>query len=199
MKKMIASVLILAGMLGFAGCTFTRTSAMSGKRKPCKDYYISSIRFLSMENKLFLFLKEKLIQFLINNFYKPFIKVVDEVRANDGAENRIKPVESDEMCPKCGKVMLIRESRFGKFLACSGYPECKTTKPFDKPVCKCPKCGNDIYKRRSKKGKYFYGCSGYPNCDFVAFDEPTGELCSKCKSPLVKVKDVVKCSNRNCQ
>ena len=136
---------------------------------------------------------------VVDNFYKPFIKVVDEVRANDGAENRIKPVESDEMCPKCGKVMLIRESRFGKFLACSGYPECKTTKPFDKPVCKCPKCGNDIYKRRSKKGKYFYGCSGYPNCDFVAFDEPTGELCSKCKSPLVKVKDVVKCSNRNCQ
>jgi len=136
---------------------------------------------------------------VVDNFYQPFIKVVDEVRANDGAENRIKPVESDEKCPKCGRIMLIRESRFGKFLACSGYPECKTTKPFDKPVCKCPKCGNDIYKRRSKKGKTFYGCSGYPNCDFVAFDEPTGELCEKCKSPLVKIKDVVKCSNRNCQ
>ncbi len=136
---------------------------------------------------------------VVDNFYQPFIKVVDEVRANEGAENRIKPVESDEHCPNCGRVMLIRESRFGKFLACSGYPECKTTKPFDKPVCKCPKCGKDIYKRRSKKGKTFYGCSGYPNCDFVAFDEPTGELCPKCKSPLVKVKDVVKCSNRNCQ
>ncbi|MBQ7973489.1 MAG: topoisomerase DNA-binding C4 zinc finger domain-containing protein [Clostridia bacterium] len=108
-------------------------------------------------------------------------------------------MESDEKCPNCGRVMLIRESRYGKFLACSGYPECKTTKPYDKPICKCPKCGNDIYKRRSKKGKTFYGCSGYPNCDFVAFDEPTGELCEKCKSPLVKVKDVVKCSNRNCQ
>jgi len=136
---------------------------------------------------------------VVDNFYQPFIKVVNEVRANDGAENRIKPVESDETCPNCGRVMLIRESRFGKFLACSGYPECKTTKPYDKPICKCPKCGNDIYKRRSKKGKTFYGCSGYPNCDFVAFDEPTGELCEKCKSPLVKVKDVVKCSNRNCQ
>ena len=136
---------------------------------------------------------------VVDDFYQPFIKVVDEVRANNGAENRIKPVESDEKCPNCGRVMLIRESRFGKFLACSGYPECKTTKPFDKPICKCPKCGNDIYKRRSKKGKTFYGCSGYPNCDFVAFDEPTGELCSKCKSPLVKIKDVVKCSNRNCQ
>ncbi|MCM1404216.1 MAG: type I DNA topoisomerase [Prevotella sp.] len=135
---------------------------------------------------------------VVDDFYRPFIKVVDEVRANDGAENRIKPVESDEHCPNCGKVMLIRESRYGKFLACSGYPECKTTKPYAKPVCKCPKCGNDIYKRRSKKGKTFYGCSGYPNCDFVAFDEPTGELCPKCKSPLVKIKDVVKCSNRNC-
>ncbi len=136
---------------------------------------------------------------VVDNFYQPFIKVVNEVRANDGAENRIKPVESDEHCPNCGKVMLIRESRYGKFLACSGYPECKTTKPFEKPVCKCPKCGKDIYKRRSKKGKTFYGCSGYPNCDFVSFDEPTGELCPKCKSPLVKIKDVVKCSNRNCQ
>ena len=135
---------------------------------------------------------------VVDAFYQPFIKVVESVRANEGAENRIKPVESDEHCPNCGKVMLIRESRFGKFLACSGYPECKTTKPFEKPVCKCPKCGKDIYKRRSKKGKTFYGCSGYPNCDFVAFDEPTGELCPKCKSPLVKIKDVVKCSNRNC-
>ncbi|MBO4823028.1 MAG: type I DNA topoisomerase [Clostridia bacterium] len=136
---------------------------------------------------------------VVDNFYRPFIKIVDTVRADDGAANRMKPVESDEHCPNCGRVMLIRESRFGKFLACSGYPECKTTKPFEKPVCKCPKCGKDIYKRRSKKGKTFYGCSGYPNCDFVAFDEPTGELCPKCKSPLVKVKDVVKCSNRNCQ
>lgn len=136
---------------------------------------------------------------VVDSFYKPFIKVVDTVRVDNGATNRIKPVESDEHCPNCGRVMLIRESRFGKFLACSGYPECKTTKPFEKPICKCPKCGKDIYKRRSKKGKTFYGCSGYPNCDFVAFDEPTGELCPKCKSPLVKVKDVVKCSNRNCQ
>ena len=135
---------------------------------------------------------------VVDEFYKPFIKVVDTVRADDNSANRIKPVESDEHCPNCGRVMLIRESRFGKFLACSGYPECKTTKPFEKPVCKCPKCGKDIYKRRSKKGKTFYGCSGYPNCDFVAFDEPTGELCPKCKSPLVKIKDVVKCSNRNC-
>ena len=135
---------------------------------------------------------------VVDDFYRPFIRVVEEVRET-GEENRIKPQESDEVCPKCGRVMLIREGRFGKFLACSGYPDCKTTKPFAKPVCKCPKCGGDIYKRRSKKGKTFYGCSGYPNCDFVAFDEPTGELCPKCKSPLVKIKDVVKCSNRNCQ
>lgn len=135
---------------------------------------------------------------VVDDFYQPFIQVVDQVRET-GEENRIKPQESDEICPNCGRVMLIREGRYGKFLACSGYPECKTTKPFEKPVCKCPKCGGDIYKRRSKKGKTFYGCSGYPNCDFIAFDEPTGELCPKCKSPLVKIKDVVKCSNRNCQ
>lgn len=135
---------------------------------------------------------------VVDDFYRPFIKIVENVKEH-GEENRIKPVETDEVCPNCGRTMVIREGRFGKFLACSGYPECKTTKPFAKPVCKCPKCGGDIYPRRSKKGKTFYGCSGYPNCDFIAFDEPTGELCPKCKSPLVKVKDVIKCSNRDCK
>lgn len=135
---------------------------------------------------------------VVDNFYRPFIEIVENVKEH-GEENRIKPVETDEVCPNCGRKMVIREGRFGKFLACSGYPECKTTKPFAKPICKCPKCGGDIYPRRSKKGKTFYGCSGYPNCDFIAFDEPTGELCPKCKSPLVKVKDVIKCSNRDCK
>jgi DNA topoisomerase-1 len=134
---------------------------------------------------------------VIDDFYKPFIEIVKSAKET-GEENKIKPVESDEVCEKCGRKMLIREGRYGKFLACSGYPECKNTKPFDKPVCKCPKCGAGIYKRKSKKGKMFYGCSGYPKCDFFAFEEPTGELCKKCGNPLVLVKNVVKCSNKNC-
>jgi DNA topoisomerase-1 len=136
---------------------------------------------------------------IIDDFYKPFIQTVDYAREN-GEENRIQPQDSGQLCEKCGRKMLIREGRFGKFLGCAGYPECKNIKPFAKPVCKCPKCGGDIYRRRAKTGRFFYGCSSYPNCDFICNDEPTGELCGKCGSPLTKDKDGnIKCSNRECK
>jgi DNA topoisomerase-1 len=134
---------------------------------------------------------------IVDDFYKPFIQTVDYARER-GEENRIQPQDSGQICEKCGRKMLIREGRFGKFLGCAGYPECKNIKPFAKPVCKCPKCGGDIYRRRAKTGRFFYGCSSYPNCDFICNDEPTGELCPKCKSPIVKTKDGVKCNNRTC-
>jgi DNA topoisomerase-1 len=135
---------------------------------------------------------------VVDDFYKPFIKTVEYAKV-EGVENKILPQVSDVPCDKCGRMMLIRDGRFGKFLACPGFPECKNTKPFAKPICKCPKCGGDIYRRRSKMGRFFYGCSGYPNCDFICNDEPTGELCPICKKPMVKVKEVVKCSNRECE
>jgi DNA topoisomerase-1 len=134
---------------------------------------------------------------IVDDFYKPFIQTVEYAKEK-GEENRIQAQDSGQICDKCGRKMLIREGRFGKFLGCAGYPECKNIKPFAKPICKCPKCGGDIYRRRSKTGRFFYGCSSYPNCDFICNDEPTGELCPKCKSPMVTVKDEVKCSNKDC-
>jgi len=137
---------------------------------------------------------------VLDEFYKPFEKDIEKSLGSE--ENyAIALEESDVPCDKCGKLLVVRTGRFGKFLACPGFPECRNIKPFDKPVCTCPKCGNDIYKRKSKKGKMFFGCSGYPNCDFVAWDEPTGELCKKCGSAMVtSPKDKkVKCQSRECQ
>ena len=99
--------------------------------------------------------------------------------------------------------MAIKESRFGKFLACTGYPECKNTKPILKEIgVNCPKCGKPIIEKRTRRGgKIFYGCSGYPNCEVSFWDKPTGELCPKCGSMLREGKGnkaKVKCSNENC-
>lgn len=135
---------------------------------------------------------------VVDNFYKPFIKDVE--KAMDGADNiKIVLEETDVPCSKCGRMMVVRTGRFGKFLACPGFPECRNILPYDKPVCKCPKCGGDIYKRKSKKGRIFYGCSGYPNCDFVAWDTPTGELCPKCGFAMVTKDNKVQCGNKDCK
>lgn len=117
------------------------------------------------------------------------------------------PVEdnkTDEICDKCGSPMVIRNGKFGKFLACSNYPKCKNTKPMEKPVAKCPKCGKDVFAKKSKKGNLFYGCSGYPDCDFVSWDLPLDKKCPVCGSYLVEKTDkngkkTVKCSNKDCK
>ena len=137
---------------------------------------------------------------VIDEFYQPFTGLIE--KAMEGEDNiTIASEVSDVPCDKCGKMLVVRIGRFGKFLACPGFPDCRNIKPFDKPVAKCPKCAGDIYKRKSKKGRIFFGCSGYPNCDFVAWDEPTGELCTKCQSAMVmkpKATAAV-CQNRECK
>lgn len=113
----------------------------------------------------------------------------------------VPPKETDVVCEVCGAKMLERVGKFGKYLACSNYPTCKNTKPINEAVAKCPKCGKDVVKRFSKRGKLFYGCSGYPSCDFVSWDIPTGKLCPKCKAPLVfknESKKEIRCSDKNC-
>ena len=108
---------------------------------------------------------------VIDEFYKPFAKEVET--AMEGQDNvKITLEVTDTPCSKCGKMMVVRMGRFGKFLACPGFPECRNILPADKPVGKCPDCGKDIYKRKSKKGRYFYGCSGYPDCKHVSWDPP---------------------------
>jgi len=139
---------------------------------------------------------------VIHEFYIPFTKDIEA--AMEGEDDiTIAQEVSDVICEKCGKNLIVRIGRFGKFLACPGFPDCRNIKPYEKPLFKCPKCSTgEIFKRKSKKGRFFYGCSGYQSgCDFVSWDEPTGELCGKCKSPLSKnpKSNEIVCSNRECK
>lgn len=126
-------------------------------------------------------------QQMIVKFYDGFRP---QLEAASGDKDRVEmPVEvTDIKCDKCGAFMVIRNGKFGKFLACPNYPACKNIKNIEIKVGVCPKCGKDIIERYSKKGKKFYGCSGYPDCDFVAWDMPTGEKCPKCGGLILKKK-----------
>lgn len=138
---------------------------------------------------------------LVRQFYGPFAK---ELAVADKEIERVKVEDqlTGEICELCGKPMALKTGRFGDFIACTGYPECKNTRPIVTKVdVKCPNCGNDIIVRRSKRGKVFYGCSGYPNCKQVFWDKPVDERCPKCNSLLVQHKGKghsLICSNADC-
>ncbi len=143
-------------------------------------------------------------QEILRDFYKEFSERLEEAKDNMKKVNM--DIETDIKCDKCGKPMVIKHGRYGKFLACSGFPECKNTKPYlDKIGVKCPKCKDgEIVKRKSKKGKTFYGCSNYPECDFVSWDKPTNKKCPECGSMMVekfskKRGNYYKCSNKDCK
>ncbi|MEG2159282.1 MAG: topoisomerase DNA-binding C4 zinc finger domain-containing protein, partial [Clostridia bacterium] len=112
------------------------------------------------------------------------------------------PKETDEICEKCGGKMVERESRYGKYLSCENFPKCKNTRAINEIVGKCPKCGKDVAKRVSKKGKVFYGCTGYPDCDFLSWDIPSDKKCPKCGAYLLikegKDSKTIHCSNSAC-
>jgi DNA topoisomerase-1 len=122
---------------------------------------------------------------LLRSFYGPFASELEE------AEKRLPRLElrdepTDEICPKCGRPMVIKTGRFGRFISCTGYPECKTAKPIVKETgVPCPKCGGAIVERRSKKGRTFYGCANYPNCDFISWDPVVVQRCPVCGSYVV--------------
>lgn len=107
-----------------------------------------------------------------------------------------------ETCELCGKPMVLKTGRFGEFIACSGYPECKNTKPVVKSTgVACPQCGKDIVARKSKRGKLFYGCSGYPECSQSYWYKPVDKKCPKCGALLVEKKTKagnLSCSNAEC-
>ena len=112
---------------------------------------------------------------------------------------------ADEYCDKCGRRMVYKHGRFGKFLACPGFPECRNAKPILKHIgVDCPRCGKPLVERRGKKRRVFYGCSGYPECNYVLWDKPTGHACPVCGEPMVEKRkaksDVVNevCSNPEC-
>ncbi len=138
----------------------------------------------------------------LDEFYGDFDVLYKKAEAvMDGKHVKIPAVESDVVCEKCGRKMVVRTSRFGKFLACPGYPECKNTKPVpeDEITQPCPKCGAKLLKKISKKGKKFYGCSAYPNCDFASPGIPTGEICKDCGSYIINgIRGRKYCMNADC-
>ncbi|MDX9917356.1 MAG: type I DNA topoisomerase [Gudongella sp.] len=139
---------------------------------------------------------------VVGDFYSEFSKELS-IAETEIDKIEIKEEVSDIKCDKCGRYMVVKTGKFGKFLACPGYPECRNTLPIvEKINVKCPICDGEIIRKRSKKGRIFYGCSNYPECEFVSWDEPVEEKCSECGSPMVikrlKNKTVVMCTNKNC-
>lgn len=138
----------------------------------------------------------------IRDFYSDFEKLYNKAETSlEGQKVKVPVVETDVVCDKCGRKMVVKSGRFGKFLACPGYPECKNTKPMPEDEVKqpCPKCGGKLVKKISKKGKKFYGCSNYPDCDFAAPGIPTGEKCPECGSYIISgVRGRKYCMNSDC-
>jgi DNA topoisomerase I len=122
---------------------------------------------------------------ILSEFYGPFAHELEEAEKKL-PRLEIKDEPTDEICPNCSRPMVIKTGRFGKFISCTGYPECKTTKPIVKDTgAKCPKDGGMIVERRSKKGRTFYGCANYPKCDFVSWDRVIPQPCPVCGSYVV--------------
>ena len=125
-----------------------------------------------------------MIRLYYNDFEEPLEKAKQEMQ---GVKIKLKEEETDVVCEKCGRNMVVKVGRFGKFLACPGYPECKNTKPLVfKTSAKCPECGGDVIEKKTKRGTSFYGCSNYPNCNFMTWDVPSDEVCPKCGKSLFK-------------
>lgn len=139
----------------------------------------------------------------LDDFYEGFQKTLQKAEKSlDGVRVKVPDEVTDIVCEKCGRNMVVKSSRFGKFLACPGYPECKNTKPVPEDEVKepCPKCGGKLIRRSSKKtGKKFYGCSNYPDCDFAAPGIPTGETCPECGGYIISgYKGRKFCMNSEC-
>lgn len=138
---------------------------------------------------------------LLREFYEPFKETVKKAETISKIEMPVE--ESDEVCDKCGKKMVIKIGRFGKFLACPGFPECKNTKPFlEEAGVKCPKCSGRVIYRKTKRGRKYLGCENYPKCDFMTWDMPSDKTCPKCSSFLTQKSKgntiTYKCSNTEC-
>ena len=131
---------------------------------------------------------------VLADFYKLFEPRVKEAFADMEKKG---PESTGEKCPDCGSELVVRKGRYGEFVACSNYPECKYIKKEVHEVVEimdCPECGGKIVEKPTRKGKVFYGCNNYPKCKFALWDKPTGEFCPECGKVLVEKNGKVKCS-----
>ena len=134
---------------------------------------------------------------LLSIFYQEFEPKVEVAFKN---MEKKAPEETGELCPNCGSPLVIKQSKYGKFTACSNYPTCKYIKSNKeekevKEIISCPKCDGKILEKKTKRGKIFYGCSNYPKCDFASWDKPIEEKCPNCNGTLTEKKDKIKCMN----
>ncbi len=136
----------------------------------------------------------------IDSFYKGFAAALEKAEKDmEGKKIKVPDEETDEICEKCGRKMVIKTGRYGKFLACPGFPECTNTKRLVKDTGgKCPKCGGRMLLRKSAKGRVYYGCENYPNCDFMTWDEPVAQTCEKCGATLFKKGSRLYCAKEGC-
>lgn len=140
---------------------------------------------------------------ILREFYDEFADVLNKAQGIEKV--KIKDEETDVKCEKCGRNMVIKSGRFGKFLACPGFPECKNAKPLTVEVKEvlCPICNSKILQKKSKKGKIYYGCEKNPECSFMTWDEPTNKKCEKCGSVMAKKRygrgSKLYCINKDCE
>ena len=134
---------------------------------------------------------------LLKRFYNDFDPLLKKAFEN---MEKDEPEKVGEKCPECGKDLVVRKSKYGSFVACSGYPDCKYIKKEEIKVveiCECPKCGGKIVEKKTKRGKVFYGCNNYPKCKYASWDKPTGKVCDKCGGLLVIKNDEEICVECN--
>ncbi len=138
---------------------------------------------------------DKVWNVVLENFYGDFEKLVGEAFKEMKKE---APEETGEKCPECGNPLVIRKGKYGEFVACSNYPECKYIKKEEKKqteIMKCPNCDGMIVEKKTKKGKVFYGCNNFPKCKIAFWDKPTSKKCPKCNSILLEKNDKLICSS----
>ncbi len=136
----------------------------------------------------------------IDDFYKGFAKSLEDAEKNmEGKRVKVEDIPTDEICEKCGRPMVIKSGRYGKFVACSGFPECRNAHPLVKDTGGiCPECGGHMLVRKSAKGRIYYGFSNSPKCNFMTWDEPVPEKCPQCGQTLFKKKGQLYCAKEGC-
>ena len=136
----------------------------------------------------------------VDDFYQGFEKSLEAAEKNmEGKKIKVEDIPTDEICEKCGRPMVIKSGRYGKFVACSGFPECRNAHPIVKDTGGlCPLCGGHMLLRKSAKGRVYYGCSNYPTCNFMTWDEPVPETCPHCGKTLFKRRGQLYCAKEGC-